>query len=527
MSDWSSGYVSDIEYTTAYYQEQVPSILQLACLLNQVETGGLDRGYNYCELGCGFGHTLLVLAASNPHSRFVGVDFNPVHILQARALADAAGLANVEFLECSFDDLLGERGRTLPQFDYITLHGVYSWVSQATRESIVRILNQFLNPGGLVYISYNAMPGVAKCLPVQRLLYELARIVPDRSDRRVAHAIEIVRRLAATQANALVDNGFVNEILKTHGRKSIHYLAHEYLNENWHPLYHIDVARDLAAAKLAYAGSADVIENFPETKVSADQNRLLAEIGVPALEETLRDMCANTVFRRDVFVRGQLRMSPERQRQLMNRVRLALCVPRSAFKLEFKLRSGTANLSAEVYGPIVDALADRPRTVAELLDLPAVRDRSKLTASEILAVLVGTGQALPMRAATAEEQQSADRLNLAYAARPDGIPANARMGLAVASLGGGLRTDFLEMLGYGRFGADGGLDAEALVEFAAAAIAGRGEHVVDLDRDKQVDGAEAREVLRKRVRRITDEMVPLWQRLTREFTTAGADRSVQ
>ena len=40
-------------------------------------------GATYCELGCGYGLTTLILAASNPQMSFVGVDFNPTHIVAA------------------------------------------------------------------------------------------------------------------------------------------------------------------------------------------------------------------------------------------------------------------------------------------------------------------------------------------------------------------------------------------------------------------------------------------------------------
>ena len=37
MNDWTGGYVSDIEYTSAFYSEQTPALLDLACVINGVE----------------------------------------------------------------------------------------------------------------------------------------------------------------------------------------------------------------------------------------------------------------------------------------------------------------------------------------------------------------------------------------------------------------------------------------------------------------------------------------------------------
>ena len=64
------------------------------------------------------------MAAANPRTEVFAADFNPTHIAGARTLADAASLKNVLFREAGFDELLQDT--TLPDFDIICLHGVYS-----------------------------------------------------------------------------------------------------------------------------------------------------------------------------------------------------------------------------------------------------------------------------------------------------------------------------------------------------------------------------------------------------------------
>jgi len=60
----------------------------------------------------------------------------------------------------------------LPDFDFITLHGIYSWISPENRRTIVEFMRRKLKPGGIVYISYNCMPGWAGMMPLRRLLVE-------------------------------------------------------------------------------------------------------------------------------------------------------------------------------------------------------------------------------------------------------------------------------------------------------------------------------------------------------------------
>ena len=53
----------------------------------------------------------------------------------------------------------------LPKFQYIVAHGVYAWIDEAAAASLRRFVDRHLAPGGLVYVSYNAMPGWAAKLP--------------------------------------------------------------------------------------------------------------------------------------------------------------------------------------------------------------------------------------------------------------------------------------------------------------------------------------------------------------------------
>src|SRR5262245_11461238 len=109
---------------------------------------------------------------------FVGVDFNPTHIVAARALAESARLANVHFVEASFDDLLEPRFADLGEFDIIALHGIYSWVAPSVRRAIVKFADAKLKTGGALYVSYNTAPGWMPRAPLQRLIFEYAKRHP-------------------------------------------------------------------------------------------------------------------------------------------------------------------------------------------------------------------------------------------------------------------------------------------------------------------------------------------------------------
>lgn len=52
----------------------------------------------------------------------------------------------------------------------IVLHGVWSWVPEPVRGEILELIRRRLRPGGLVMVSYNAMPGWAHLSPIRRMM---------------------------------------------------------------------------------------------------------------------------------------------------------------------------------------------------------------------------------------------------------------------------------------------------------------------------------------------------------------------
>lgn len=505
MSDWGEGYVTDLQYVPGFCREQAPAILRLACLLNGVETPPEDAGFTYCDLGCGEGMAALILAAAYPEAKFYGVDFNPGHILRARSIAAAAALPNVEFLERGFEELLDE---TLPEFDFITLHGVYSWISPELRRSIVQFIARRLKPGGIAYLGYNAMPGAAPGLAVQRLLHDLGAQSPAPSDQKILWAISMLEKLKDARALAFVENDVVKRVIDLKGRGRTSYLAHEYLNDHWHPMYHADVARELSAAKLSYVGSADLLTNFQQFMVTPAQQELIASLDDATLKETVRDMCCPLSFRQDVFIRGARRMSAARQEELLRRIRLALMIPRTSFRMQLNVATGKAELQP-AYATIADALAAGPRTVSELLDLPELRGKSGKIAAEFVGVLVGTSQAMAMRDPACIDPAPADRLNRVLAGElEDAGPADIKT-FAVALLGSGVAISCAPALVLRNLLMGRPPDLDELSRDLIRRALSRGQRVLK-DGVPVESEADALANTRANVSAITSEMLPVW-----------------
>lgn len=516
MSGWSAGYVSDIEYLPGFYREQSPAHLELSCLINGVEPPDLADGFDYCELGCGTGTTTALLAAANPGGRFHAVDFHPAHIARARSLARAAGLDNAAFHEASFEEIAAGDGPALPRFDMVTLHGVYSWINAANRQAIVRFLNRTLKPGGLVYVSYNAQPGWTPMMPLQRLLHECAGLTHDRSDRQVAWALDFAEKLHAAGAGIL---GEIDAIRRLRGETrtqddtdQLVYLAHEYLNGAWQPLYHVDVAREMAEAKLSFVGSATVFENYPDLALTPDQRSILDSIPVPALRETFKDYCVGRPFRRDLFVRGARRLSNAQRDERLRRLGMALIVPAGETRTAIKVPLGEAEMDAAHYRPIFEALADRPRTVGELLDLPALNG-ARLSPVEVAGMLVGSQQALP--AAATGRSDAPPPAVLAFNRIQTGTAVQERRkssSLASGLCRSGLHISMMEALLYDGLAAGLPPDLPPLLDHALARLLGGGERLV---RDGvTLQGAdESRAAVADSLSWCLEHSLPVWRKL--------------
>lgn len=166
MNSWNEGYFTDSTYTFGYYRELSPNFIRWCLTLKGFVAPEVDENSRHCELGIGQGVSANIHAAANP-GKFFGTDFNPAHAANAQELAKASG-ADAKFFEDSFEEFANRDD--LPQFDTITFHGIWSWVSDENRRHMLDFVRKHLKSGGAVYCSYNCLPGWAPVAPMRELL---------------------------------------------------------------------------------------------------------------------------------------------------------------------------------------------------------------------------------------------------------------------------------------------------------------------------------------------------------------------
>lgn len=434
---WTSGYVADIAYIEGFYVQQSPARMALACLFGNVavDLPEPDDAACYLELGCGCGIGALVTAAANPGWQVTAIDYNPAHIAIGAGLARAARLDNIRFIEADLAELAtSARADAIPQADFVSMHGLWSWVSNEVRAGIVRLLAAKTRPGGMVHLSYNALPAWQGALGMQRLIYEAGIRAGGRSDMQAQAGLALARDLKAVESKYLTESSLTRDLLDTTVAMSTEYLSHEYMSAHWAPAFHADVVAALAEAKLDWVSSVNPMENFPELMLTAEQRDVMNRYKDPLLRELIKDMCLPRQLRHDVFVRGARRVHNEARDAALSRLTVVPIVSPGELQTKIRVPAGMAEVGDKLKDMMVAAMRG-PATIGDLMALSGERGNP----AELISILVGSHQCQIALRSDGEQPDSANRLNRVFGSRVHSIvDAKTSGGLASWRLGTGL-----------------------------------------------------------------------------------------
>jgi SAM-dependent methyltransferase len=196
------------------------------------------------EIGCGSGGNIVPLAYTLPDSRFLGIDLAAEPLSQAREMAEALELRNIDLR------VMDLRDPTEGEFDYIVAHGIYSWVPATVRDALLAACRERLAPQGIAFISYNAWPGQHE----RQILHQMLRYRGD----NVETGREFLRTLDRAEASALADSP--DDLL-----------FHDILAHIRHPVWFHEFTAHAVAQGLRYLGEADVHEMFDPSGSLVDE----------------------------------------------------------------------------------------------------------------------------------------------------------------------------------------------------------------------------------------------------------------
>ncbi len=476
MAEWDAGYVTAIDYTFGYFPSLNPRRHRLPLLKAGFAPPGTATA---CELGFGQGLSLAIHTAASP-TRWCGTDFSPAHADQAHAFAAAAaaGIGDVAWYDEDFARFCARA--ELPAFDFIGLHGVWSWISDENRMVIVEFIRRHLKVGGVLYLSYNTQPGWAAMVPMRQLLALHTQRLGGPGQAlatRIDDAIDFAEGLLAVAPALASDQPRLAAWVQGLRPQSRHYLAHEYFNRDWQPMLFAEVAEWLGAARLTFAATASSGDTFAELTLTPEQRQFLAAIPDPTLRETSRDFLLNRQFRGDYWNKGGRRLPPVEQEAALREESFVLARRRQDVSLTVSVAGGEAQLNQAVYEPLLDALADhRPWTLGEIERRVGGERLPLVKLVEAATVLVAAGVLAPALAAaeTASCRTVTGRLNRYLLKRaPDGGDIEH---LASPVTGGGIFVPRLQQL-FLLAGSGGHKTPEAWAAFAWEQLSVRGEQL--------------------------------------------------
>jgi len=404
------GYPTDPGYTFGYYPFLSPSFLRLITL-NKSASLPSRQPLRYLELGYGNGVSLNIHAAASPGD-YWGTDVNPSHVAFANELAQISG-SGAHVLSLSFADLLNYS--ELPDFDVIVAHGVWSWVSEENRRTILELVRSKLVDGGIFYVSYNALPGAAPTIPLQRLLRlpsEPGNFQGTSMDRLEA-GISLAQALRDAGSKFFANTPLAAEQLEVIKCKNPTYLCHEYLGEDWTAFSFAETARKLSDMGLNFVGSANLLDHYEELVFDVKGLKFLASINDGWIRETVGDFLRNRQFRRDVYVKGDVKAAPAEWDELLQDAAFVRILPEEETPAVAETPAGHVELNKPPFSNVLAALAEDEYRCKTVRELGQQCDNGRQEALRGLFILAQLGLIQPVQDRSLIERaaQSCQKLN--------------------------------------------------------------------------------------------------------------------
>lgn len=472
---WNDGYNNENEYTYTYCADLNPVKIKYTLLMNGFMPPEIKQA---CELGFGQGLSIN-FHATDIGTSWTGNDFIPAHVSFASAMQETAGtIVNLsdksfqEMLETNFDH----------KFDYICLHGIWSWISEENRACIRSFIRHNLRENGVVYISYNAKPGWASMLPIRDFLSNFIKTnlpISENMDAKTKEAINFSSKLLKSKPLYLLANPHAEKRIDNLLSGDIAYLAHEYFNEDWETFFFSEVDASLSECKLNYAGSTDFMSGMDDINITNEQKKVISELHGKGIREDLRDVYLNQSFRKDVWVKGGVRLTSQEKITELKKLFVILRNPKVNQDYKIKGNLGDGDLQKDIYEPILQYLSEYK--VASIENVITALDGIVVIEQvlEAIHVLISKGDLLlahdPNRWGALEEAGHKIN-NFIYNKVANG---NTCSFLYSAAIGGGLQVNLFQQLFVGTLNTYPGIDTLELAEKCLVILKRLGRSILD------------------------------------------------
>lgn len=220
------------------------------------------KGARVLELGASCGGNIVPQALYYPETTFTGIDLSGVQVKHGNDIINAIGLKNVTLLEKDILDI----DESFGTFDYIIVHGIWSWVPDVVKDKILSICNVNLSDNGIAYVSYNTYPGWKRLEQLRDImLYSEKRAKDQDLLERTLYTKNVLKMVADTmniddrsRAQSAYKINNIHNVLNSND----YYVAHEYLEAFNDPVYVSDFIDRARKQGCAYIGDEVLQRSF-------------------------------------------------------------------------------------------------------------------------------------------------------------------------------------------------------------------------------------------------------------------------
>lgn len=292
-----------VEYPHRPFSQTNPDRLAVLAMLFGMEPA-LPSKCRVLELGCGSGGNLIPLADLYPESTYLGLDLAQTPIDAGRKRIESLGLRNIRLEQMDVMDFPASEG----EFDYIILHGLFSWVPEPVRIRILEICQKHLSPNGMAYISYNAYPGGHIRQAWRDIMLFHTRQFDQPKDK-----VTQARGILGLVAHGTTRKDAAHELAKEDHQKRLEVgdaaIFHDDLASCWQPFYFHEFASLAAAHGMQYLGEANYPDMLPAglTPEGEAAMRSVEKAGIVLFEQYL-DFLKLRRFRQTVLCRENVEL---------------------------------------------------------------------------------------------------------------------------------------------------------------------------------------------------------------------------
>ena len=263
------------------------------------------KGARVLELGSSCGGNIIPQALYYPETTFTGIDLSGVQIEHGKALIESIGLTNITLLEKNIMDIDDDFGT----FNYIIVHGIWSWVPDMVKDKILSICNRNLSDQGIAFVSYNTYPGWKRLEQLREIMLYSEKGAPSDTllDRTVytKNVLQKIQGLITKSPHTNQKGAYkikdIDHVLKADD----YYVGHEYLESINDPVYVSDFIQRAHAQGCAYIGDENLQSSFISWLYADIQEgiRMLAQDDYIAKEQYY-DYVYDTQFRMALLTKG-------------------------------------------------------------------------------------------------------------------------------------------------------------------------------------------------------------------------------